>query len=81
MLSFFSLFFFGTIRTDEIFWWFDCGSPQMDPPLQCDYRPRRTTKTRRVSTIPERGMAILHWGDQHERGICALLRDVAGRCG
>ncbi len=55
--------------------------PQMDPPLQCDYHPRRSTKTRRVSTIPERGMAILHRGDQHERGVCALLRDVAGWCG
>jgi hypothetical protein len=53
----------------------------MDPPLQRDDRPRRTTTTRRVSAVLERRVALLHRRDQHEHWVRPLLRDVAGRRG
>ena len=54
---------------------------QVDPPVQCDYRPCCTTKARRVPTIPERSLAVLYRCDQLEYRVCALLRDVARRRG
>lgn len=52
-------------------------SRQMDTPTQLDCRPRSPAAARRVSALPQCGMAVLRGRGEHQRGLCALRGALA----
>lgn len=51
---------------------------QLDPPVQLDDGADRAPAPRRVPALPERGVAVLCWRDQHEPRLCAFLCTLVG---